>query len=125
MLERDLEKVTSLYATIRSLEDKKNMHLELKKHLVAYYYVPKDGNEAVSELCQLSYHLELNADELHEMIADAVIQMLDHKIKECRCVLRKLGVKLDDELPKVPEVKAKKKVKPLLIKGPKNGEEKE
>lgn len=126
MRERDLERATQLFAQIQSLHGDYGSHDAFGKCLGVRFALPQYGqvNNSKGEPEQVivgyddfdaAKALDLNPDELHMRTNLLIRAMLDEKMNGIKSELRKLGVKLEDDLP--PE-KPKKKQK--LLNGPPN-----
>lgn len=117
MRERDLERATQLFAQIQSINGDYGSHDAFGKYLTILFDLPIETVKAnEKEWSFVATALDLNPDELHMRTNLLIRSMLDEKMNCIKSELRKLGVKLEDDLP--PE-KPKKKQK--LLPAPNGG----
>lgn len=122
MRERDLQRATELFAQIKSLEGDFGTHDAFGKHLTITFQFPNDGRDTEHpEAAFVAQALDLNHDELHMRTNLLIRAMLDEKMTNIKAELRKLGVKIEDEVPPAPKAKASKTKLLTHQKGEKNG----
>lgn len=120
MRERDLERATQLFAQIKSLEDDYKTHDAFGRHLHVVIEIIDSVKVTsnVNDWAEASKALDLNHDELHMRTNLLIRAMLDEKMANVKAELRKLGVKLEDEVPSAP---APKKTRQKLLPAPGDG----
>lgn len=115
MRERDLQRATELFAQIQSVQGDMGSHDAFGKHLRLFFEL-EHSTTSLDGWADVAKALDLNHDELHMRTNLLIRAMLDEKMTNVKAELRKLGVKLEDEVP--PEPKEKKSKKQLRITGP-------
>lgn len=109
MRERDLQRATELFAKIQSLQGDMGSHDAFGKGLRLFFEFENNPGEQWADVAKA---LDLNHDELHMRTNLLIRAMLDEKMTNIKAELRKLGVKLEDDVP--PEPKPKKPKQKLL-----------
>ena len=120
MRERDLERATEIFGYIKSLEGDFSTHDVFGKYLCIQFALPKDDGPV--DYVDAFTALALNQDELHARTNLIIRAMLEEKMTGYKAELRKLGIKLECDMPPENEKKEKKEKKqPLRLVGPKIG----
>lgn len=118
MRERDLERATQLFAQIQSVQGDYGSHDNFGKHLTITFQFDNPKGDEPMVVVVVAHALDLNHDELHMRTNLLIRAMLDEKMTNIKAELRKLGVKLEDEMPPAPKPKAPKQ---KLLPAPNGG----
>lgn len=118
MRERDLERATQLFAQIKNIEGDYGCHDTFGKHLFVAFIMGGNDEDQADYPADAAKALDLNHDELHMRTNLLIRAMLDEKMTNIKAELRKLGVKLEDEVPPAPKPKAPKQ---KLLPAPNGG----
>lgn len=113
MRERDLERATQLFAEIKKVQECFADHEKIGKFLRIGFELPSAN---VAEWADAFAALHLNPDALHARTNMLINAMLGEQLTNLKAELRKLGVRLEDDVPPEPKPKGKKQ---KLLTGPK------
>jgi len=111
MLERDLNLVVSIHKEINTICDALKMHEEYRKYLSICFQIPQaddpriPSSQIVYEPASVGILLGLKDEEIHQKCNTIITEMLQKRIAEKRAELAKLGIRLEDDTPKLPRRK--------------------
>lgn len=127
MIEGNLKRATEIFAEVDIVRKLIGEAELLQPTLRLFYQVEPfnatdgDGTTRVHDQVEAFAMLMLPSDEVRMRVNAVLIKMLDEKVNSHRLALKKLGIKLEDDIKPEKPVK-KHKAKILRLAGPKSKE---
>lgn len=122
MIEANLKRATELFHDIDRLQERREDAKRMSPGLCIKYLMEPDigideqGNRRVIDECDAAHLLEIVPDDLKRLVTETIVKCLTDKIEVNRKALKKLGVRLEDEVK--PPAKLRRSAELLQLPAP-------